>query len=90
MTTPNGTWHDHGNEGKAEMIWLDGLDVPLIQSLEVNFFELYPESKQPVTHPDDLSLRLYGARQPEADLGAARRAGTRRCSTTSSRKPTRR
>lgn len=61
VTTPNGTWHDHGNEGKAEMIWLDGLDVPLIQSLEVNFFELYPESKQPLTRPDELSLRLYGS-----------------------------
>lgn len=61
VTTPNGTWHDHGNEGKAEMIWLDGLDVPLIQALEVNFFELYPESKQPLTNPDELSLRLYGA-----------------------------
>jgi gentisate 1,2-dioxygenase len=61
VTTPNGTWHDHGNEGKAEMIWLDGLDVPLIQALEVNFFELYPELKQPLTNPADLSLRLYGA-----------------------------
>ncbi|HKU69669.1 MAG TPA: cupin domain-containing protein [Burkholderiales bacterium] len=61
VTTPNGTWHDHGNEGKTEMIWLDGLDVPLIQALEVNFFELYPESKQPLTNPDELSLRLYGS-----------------------------
>jgi gentisate 1,2-dioxygenase len=61
VTTPNGTWHDHGNEGKAEMIWLDGLDVPLIQALEVNFFELYPEAKQPLTRPDELSLRLYGS-----------------------------
>jgi len=61
VTTPNGTWHDHGNEGTSEMIWLDGLDVPLIQMLEVNFFELYPDLKQPLTRPDDLSLRLYGA-----------------------------
>jgi gentisate 1,2-dioxygenase len=60
VTTPNGTWHDHGNEGTGEMIWLDGLDVPLIQALEVNFFELYPESKQPLTQPAELSLRLYG------------------------------
>lgn len=59
VTTPNGTWHDHGNEGSAEMIWLDGLDVPLIQALEVNFFELYPELKQPLTRPADLSQRLY-------------------------------
>jgi gentisate 1,2-dioxygenase len=61
VTTPNGTWHDHGNEGKSEMIWLDGLDVPLIQALEVNFFELYPQSKQPLTNPDELSLRLYSS-----------------------------
>jgi len=61
VTTPNGTWHDHGNEGKGEMVWLDGLDVPLIQALEVNFFELYPESKQAITRPDELSLRLYGS-----------------------------
>ena len=61
VTTPNGTWHDHGNEGDAPMIWLDGLDVPLVQALETNFFELYPEKKFPLSRPDDLSLRLYGA-----------------------------
>ena len=61
VTTPNGTWHDHGNEGSAPMIWLDGLDVPLAQMLETNFFELYPEKKFPLSKPDDLSLRLYGA-----------------------------
>ena len=61
VTTPSGTWHDHGNEGDDAMIWLDGLDVPLIQFLEVNFFELYPEAKQPLTRPDNLSLRLYGS-----------------------------
>jgi gentisate 1,2-dioxygenase len=61
VTTPNGTWHDHGNEGDSPMIWLDGLDVPLVQALESNFFELYAEKKFPLTNPDDLSLRLYGS-----------------------------
>jgi gentisate 1,2-dioxygenase len=61
VTTPSGTWHDHGNEGAAEMVWLDGLDVPLIQVLEVSFFEPYPASKQPLTRPDDVSLRLHGS-----------------------------
>jgi gentisate 1,2-dioxygenase len=61
ITTPNGTWHDHGNEGDGAVIWLDGLDVPLAQILETNFFELYPEKKFPLSKPDDLSLRLYGA-----------------------------
>ena len=61
VTTPNGTWHDHGNEGDQPMIWLDGLDVPLVQMLETNFFELYADQKFPLSRPDDLSLRLYGA-----------------------------
>jgi gentisate 1,2-dioxygenase len=61
VTTPAGTWHDHGNEGSAEMVWLDGLDVPLVQMLEVGYFENYPESKQPLTRATELSLRLHGA-----------------------------
>ena len=51
----------HGNEGDGPMIWLDGLDVPLIQALEANFFELYPEKKYPLSNPDELSLRLFGS-----------------------------
>jgi gentisate 1,2-dioxygenase len=61
VTTPGGTWHDHGNEGSAEMVWLDGLDVPLVQMLEVGYFENYPETKQPLSRPDELSLRLHGS-----------------------------
>lgn len=61
VTTPSGTWHDHGNEGTTPMVWLDGLDVPLIQVLEASFFELYPASQQPITRPDESSLRLYGS-----------------------------
>ena len=61
VTTPNWTWHDHGNEGASAMIWLDGLDVPLVQGLEANLYEAYSANKFPVTKPADLSLRLYGA-----------------------------
>ena len=32
VTTPSWTWHDHGNEGDVPMVWLDGLDVPFVQS----------------------------------------------------------
>ncbi len=61
VTTPNWTWHDHGNEGDGVMIWLDGLDVPLVQALEANFYEAYGENKYPLTRPDELSPSLYGA-----------------------------
>ena len=61
VTTPNWTWHDHGNESDAPMVWLDGLDVPFTQVTETMLYEQYPENRHPVTNPDDLSLRLYGS-----------------------------
>jgi gentisate 1,2-dioxygenase len=33
VLTPSWTWHDHGSESAEPVIWMDGLDVPLIQSL---------------------------------------------------------
>ena len=30
------------------MIWLDGLDVPLVRYLRANFYEAYPEDQQPI------------------------------------------
>jgi len=29
IMTPNGSWHDHGNEGKEPLIWVDMLDIPV-------------------------------------------------------------
>jgi len=37
--TPNWTWHEHGNAGDAPMLWLDGLDVPMLASLRAIFAE---------------------------------------------------
>ena len=47
VLTPNGTWHDHGIEsGGTQCIWQDGLDIPLMNSLDANFFEIHPETVQ--------------------------------------------
>lgn len=47
VLTPNGTWHDHGIEpGGTQCIWQDGLDIPLMNSLDANFFEVHPETVQ--------------------------------------------
>jgi gentisate 1,2-dioxygenase len=35
--TPNWTWHEHGNAGDGPMLWLDGLDIPLVASLRAVF-----------------------------------------------------
>ncbi|TGZ84616.1 RmlC-like cupin [Ascodesmis nigricans] len=47
ILTPSWTWHDHGHEGDGPMIWLDGLDLPIYQSLPVNFAEMYAEPRYP-------------------------------------------
>ena len=30
VITPSWTWHDHGNETTQPMVWLDGLDIPIV------------------------------------------------------------
>ena len=62
VLTPNWTWHDHGNAGNSgPTIWQDGLDIPLINSLEANFFEVYSEERQTPARPVDASYQEYGA-----------------------------
>jgi len=47
VLTPNGTWHDHGVEaGGTQCVWQDGLDIPLANSLDANFYEVHPEVVQ--------------------------------------------
>jgi len=59
LMTPGWHWHDHTHDGDGPMMWLDGLDYPLVNSLDANFFELYSERLQPVSGPDDLSSRQF-------------------------------
>jgi gentisate 1,2-dioxygenase len=47
VLTPNGTWHDHGvDAGGTQCIWQDGLDIPLMNSLDANFYEVHPKTVQ--------------------------------------------
>ena len=34
ILTPNGTWHDHGNDGAEPVVWIDVLDFPLMEFLD--------------------------------------------------------
>ncbi len=68
ILTPNWTWHDHHNESEDPIIWLDGLDGPLIQSLNVLFFEDYEYAAQPITRAaGESASRLGFARSPRAE-----------------------
>jgi gentisate 1,2-dioxygenase len=47
VLTPNGTWHDHGVEdGGTQCTWQDGLDIPLMNALDANFYEVHPDVVQ--------------------------------------------
>ncbi|HEY7295355.1 MAG TPA: cupin domain-containing protein, partial [Dehalococcoidia bacterium] len=61
LTTPNWTWHDHGNEGGDPVIWLDGLDIPFVTNVDAIFYEEFGEERQPIVKPPDDSLHRWGA-----------------------------
>ncbi|CAB3798252.1 Gentisate 1,2-dioxygenase [Paraburkholderia ultramafica] len=64
IITPSWTWHDHGNpsveEGGEPVVWLDGLDIPLVGTLDAGFAENYPEATQPVMRPEGDSFARFG------------------------------
>jgi gentisate 1,2-dioxygenase len=58
VLTPSWQWHDHGNETKETVVWMDGLDVPLVKSLNAMFFEMNAEWRAPATKPVNGSKAL--------------------------------
>lgn len=66
IITPSWTWHDHGNDGNDPVIWLDGLDVPIVNLFNASFSEHYAAGDFPVSRPlHDCEARYAGALLPE-------------------------
>jgi gentisate 1,2-dioxygenase len=59
VLTPNWAWHDHANDSDKPMIWLDGLDAPLVRMLEAAFQEYFPQETQPLSPTTGLSPMHY-------------------------------
>jgi gentisate 1,2-dioxygenase len=69
VLTPNWCWHDHHNEGDGPVIWIDGLDAPLVQMLQAGFTEPYPSpDEQPLRSPVDYAVRAPGDLAPPGAL----------------------
>ena len=60
IVTPSNTFHDHGNPSDAPVLWLDGLDVFVVNLLNAPFGEEHPQHSQPITQPDGNSLKRFG------------------------------
>src|SRR5262245_41733057 len=63
ILTPQLSWHDHTNDSGKPIIWLDGLDIPLVQSLQLLLFEPHPEYAQPIEQTSDELALLSGGTQ---------------------------
>jgi gentisate 1,2-dioxygenase len=42
ILTPTWTYHDHGNPGSSPVVWLDGLDIPIVNFFDSSFAEHLP------------------------------------------------
>ena len=60
VITPSWTWHDHGNETATPMVWLDGLDIPILKLFSASFAEPANADSQSVTRPPGDSPARYG------------------------------
>ena len=36
ILTPPGLWHQHGHDGSEPVVWLDALDLPIVQGMEAS------------------------------------------------------
>ncbi len=61
IITPSWTWHDHGNPGNEPVVWLDGLDIPMLRFFDAGFAENGSAAQQAVTRAEGVSLARYGA-----------------------------
>ena len=43
VITPSWTWHDHGNDSEEPMVWIDGLDIPIVAVFDAQFAEDDPQ-----------------------------------------------
>ena len=60
IITPSWTFHDHGNPGNEPVVWMDGLDIRIVELFSAQFHEVYPEEVQPVTRSEGAATARFG------------------------------
>lgn len=72
VITPAGAWHDHGNHSSEPMIWLDGLDIPIVSVFDASFAEEHHEDEQPITRQNDDTKWRFASNMLPLDYERAR------------------
>jgi gentisate 1,2-dioxygenase len=60
IITPSWTWHDHGHEADAPVVWLDGLDIPMLRFFDAGFAENDTSRSQKVERAEGASFARFG------------------------------
>jgi gentisate 1,2-dioxygenase len=60
IITPSWTWHDHGCSGKEPVVWLDGLDIPMVRFFDAGFAENASIKAQQPTKVEGASYAKFG------------------------------
>ena len=68
IITPSWTWHDHGNLGTEPVVWLDGLDIPILRFLAAGFAEKSEEKSQTQLRPEGDAQARYGSNMVPVDF----------------------
>lgn len=61
VITPSMTWHDHGHEGQGPMVWLDGLDMHIVNLFDASFREAHEARVQPLHRPEGAAMAEAGS-----------------------------
>jgi gentisate 1,2-dioxygenase len=77
IITPSWTFHDHGNDGAEPVVWLDGLDIPLVRFLDAGFAEKSAVKSQVDARPEGDALARYGSNMLPLDFEQAAHEPTR-------------
>ncbi|MGH8235579.1 MAG: gentisate 1,2-dioxygenase [Steroidobacteraceae bacterium] len=67
ILTPSWVWHDHGNDTESPVVWLDGLDIPLIELLGLGFAENYAGAAHDSVRPPGDAVARFGSMLLPAD-----------------------
>ena len=60
LITPSWTWHDHGCDGSDPVVWLDGLDIPMLRFFDAGFAQNDERKSQQISRSEGTSFARYG------------------------------
>lgn len=72
VVTPSWTWHEHGNEGSGPVVWLDVLDVHIVNLLDSGFREDHDAMAAPAARTTGATNWTFGMNMLPVDCDRGR------------------